>query len=69
MEAYRLVLESQLGPRNGTLRLENSGASVTGTLTLFDMENPVSGVWIGAHSLRLSHHLRTAPRKIPTDRF
>lgn len=60
MEEYRIVLESQLGLREGTLRWneENQG-TVTGTITLLGVENAASGEWIGEHSLRLSHHLRT----------
>ena len=60
MEEYRIVLESQLGPRDGTLRLEGEKAgTVTGSITLLGVENPVLGQWIGKHSLRLSHHLLT----------
>lgn len=60
MKEYRIVLESQLGPRDGTLRLEEENAgAVTGSITLLGVENPVLGQWIGEHSLRLLHHLRT----------
>lgn len=60
MKEYRIVLESQLGPRNGTLRLEEEKAgTVIGSITLLGVENPAFGQWIGEHSLRLSHHLRT----------
>lgn len=60
MEEYRIVLESQLGPRSGTLRVNGRKGAVTGVLTLLGYDNPVSGQWTGAHSLRLSHHLHTA---------
>lgn len=60
MEEYRLVLESQLGPREGVLRLEGAGNAVRGTLTLLGFENPVSGAWVGENSLELSHSLHTA---------
>lgn len=60
MEAYKLLLKSQLGPREGTLRLEADHGVLTGTLTLLGHENPVSGEWTSAHSFRLSHHLQTA---------
>ena len=60
MEEYRIVLESQLGPRNGTLRLDGKNGAVTGTLTLLGHDNSVSGQWISTHSLHLSHHLHTA---------
>ena len=60
MEEYRLVLKSQLGPREGLLRVDVQQDAVTGSLTLLGYENPVSGVRIGEHTLRLFHHLRTA---------
>ena len=59
MEQYRIVLESQLGPRKGTLQLEDQNGTLTGTITLLGYENPVSGEWTGEHSIRLSHHLHT----------
>lgn len=60
MEQYKIILESQLGPREGTLRLENQdGGGLKGTITLLEYENPVFGEWIGEHSIRLSHHLHT----------
>ncbi len=60
MEEYRIVLESQLGPREGTLRLkEEKEGTVTGSVTLLGVENAALGQWIGEHYLRLAHHLRT----------
>lgn len=60
MKEYRIVLESQLGPRDGLLRLkEEKAGTVTGSITLLGVENAALGQWIGEHSLRLSHHLRT----------
>lgn len=60
MKEYRIVLESQLGPREGTLRLEDAKErAVTGAITLLGVENAALGEWTGEHSLRLSHHLRT----------
>lgn len=61
MEEYRLILESQLGPRVGRLRVENGKktGTVTGTLTLLGYDNPVTGEWISMHSFRISHHLHT----------
>lgn len=60
MDAYRLLLKSQLGPREGTLQLEGDHGAITGTLTLLDHDNPVSGEWTSDHSFRLSHHIQTA---------
>ncbi len=60
MEEYRIILESQLGPREGILRVEGEKDAVTGTLTLLGYENPVFGQWTGERSLRLSHSLHTS---------
>lgn len=43
MKQYKMVLESQLGPREGTLRLEEDNGLLKGTITLLGYENPVSG--------------------------
>lgn len=59
MEQYKIVLESQLGPREGMLQLEERDGALEGTITLLGYENPVSGQWIGEHSIRLSHGLHT----------
>ena len=59
MEQYKIVLESQLGPREGILRLEDRNELLKGTITLLGYENPVSGEWTGEHSIRLSHYLHT----------
>lgn len=59
MVQYKVVLESQLGPRKGLICLEEQDGVITGVITLLGYENPVSGKRIGEHSIRLSHHLRT----------
>ena len=59
MEQYKIVLESQLGPREGTLQLEEQYGILKGTITLLGYENSVLGEWTGEHSIRLSHHLHT----------
>jgi hypothetical protein len=59
MEQYKIILESQLGPREGTLQLEDRNGRLKGTITLLGYENPVSGKRIGKHLIRLSHHLHT----------
>lgn len=60
MEEYTIVLESQLGPREGTLQLEGGKeGAVSGWITLVGEKNAVQGRWIGAHLLQLFHHLRT----------
>lgn len=67
MEEYRIVLESQLGPRKGTLRVESGkdAGTVTGTITLLGYDNPVTGEWISMHSLRVSHQLHTMVSDLP----
>lgn len=60
MDAYRIVLESQLGPREGTLRVgEEKAGVVSGSIVLLGVENAALGEWIKKNVLRLSHHLRT----------
>lgn len=59
MDQYKIVLESQLGPREGTLQLEDQDGVLKGTITLLDYENPASGEWTGPHVFQISHHLRT----------
>lgn len=59
MDQYKIVLESQLGPREGMLQLEEENGALKGTITLLGYENPAFGEWTGPHSFRISHHLRT----------
>ncbi len=59
MDEYKIVLESQLGSREGTLQLEDQNGVLTGTITLLGYENSVSGEWIGDHLFRVSHQLHT----------
>ena len=67
METYEITLESQLGPRKGTLLLNVIGKEVTGTLSLLGFDNPVCGQWISGRHLRLLHHLRTRMSDIPCE--
>lgn len=59
MDNYKIVLESQLGPREGTLQLEDQNGILKGTIRLLGYQNPFSGEWTGDHSFRIFHHLRT----------
>jgi hypothetical protein len=59
MDKYTLILESQLGPREGTLQLEDHDGILKGTIRLLGYDNPTTGHWTGEHSFQLSHHLRT----------
>lgn len=60
MEEYQIVVNSQLGPREGRLRLERNGTDVTGVLVLLGWENTVSGQCKQETRLVLHHRLRTA---------
>ena len=59
MVQYKVVLESQIDPRDGMLRLEEQNGILAGIITLLGYENPVSGERTGEHSIWLSHHLHT----------
>lgn len=59
MDKYNMTLVSQLGPREGTLQLEDQDGVLKGTIGLLGFENPVTGQWTGERSFRLFHHLRT----------
>ena len=60
MREYRIVLESQLGPREGTLRLEEEKeGTMAGSIYLLGFENVAIGRWTSKNSFQLSHHLRT----------
>lgn len=67
MEEYKIVLESQLGPREGHLRFVEQGGRITGTLTLLGFQNPISGERTEMGSLRLFHYLRTAVSELVCD--
>lgn len=56
---YHIVLEGQLGRREGTLSLSEDTGSVTGTFRILGYENPVRGT-IKGNTLELFHDLHTA---------
>ena len=58
-ERYDVVLDGQLGERRGTLTWTETDRRLTGTFTLFGIDNPVIGRRSGA-VLELTHTLRTA---------
>lgn len=58
-QRYDVVLEGQLGERRGTLVWTETDGQLTGTFTLFGLDNPVTGCRSGA-ALELTHTLRTA---------
>lgn len=55
---YRIVLDSPLGERRGTLTLMEDGGRASGTLSMLGFDNPVTGVRQG-DKLQLQYHLRT----------
>lgn len=58
-ERYDVVLDGQLGERRGTLTWTETDGLLTGTFTLFGIDNPVIGRRSGA-VLELTHTLRIA---------
>ncbi len=57
---YDITLESPMGPKQGTLRMEVQNGTVTGILSLLGYDNRISGTVCGAGELCLSHLLRSA---------
>ena len=57
---YAVTRHSQLGPREGTLCLDGSGARLWGALRLVGHDNPVTGTRDGPEAFTLLHPLRTA---------
>ena len=55
---YEIVVESQLGPRHGTLSMEETDDVISGILSLLGFENSVTGKREGK-KLCLHHKLRT----------
>lgn len=62
---FHIILEGQLGPREGVLRVQAAGAEVTGIFSLFGVENPVTGERTGENQVCLTHCLRTAVSDLP----
>lgn len=55
---YDIVVDSQLGPRHGTLLMSETDNAISGILSLLGFENKVSGKREG-QMLYLQHKLRT----------
>lgn len=56
---YHIVLEGQLGRREGTLTLSDNVGEITGAFCILGHENPVRGT-IQGNALELFHDLHTA---------
>ena len=54
---YRIILESPMGERRGTL-LRRDGSAVSGTLSLLGFDNSITGTLEGT-TLHLRHRMRT----------
>lgn len=67
MLQYKIQLESQLGSREGILKIEEQNHLLLGTITLLGFENPASGKWTGPNTFRLSHHLQTLFSSLPCE--
>lgn len=59
MARYQVILESPLGERRGVLDLHGNGETVSGTLSLLGVDNPISGSREG-ETLLLRHTLHTS---------
>ena len=59
MARYQVVVESPLGERRGVLDLHGNSESISGTLSLLGVDNPVSGSREG-ETLLLRHTLHTS---------
>ena len=59
MQRYKIVLDSPLGQRYGTLIWKDTADRITGTFSLIGFDNPISGQKDGEHFI-FSHNLRTA---------
>lgn len=55
---YDIIVDSQLGPRHGTLAMEENDDSISGILSLLGFENSIAGKREG-QILYLHHKLRT----------
>ena len=55
---YRIVMDSPLGERRGTLALTEDGETISGIFSMLGFDNPVSGHRQG-NKLQLHYQLRT----------
>ena len=62
---YHMVLQSQMGPKEGTLTLNEDHGTVTGTLQILSHELPVSGGREADGRLHLVHEIMTAVSTYP----
>lgn len=62
---YHLVLHSPMGPRDGTLTMEEDCGTVTGTLSILDHQLPVTGSRGADGEVRLTHRIVTSVSEYP----
>ena len=59
-EKYKVTIHSEMGPRDGILKLNYQGKCITGSLDLMGYINTVCGMQAEAETLRLFHPIKTA---------
>lgn len=62
---YHMVLHSPMGPRDGTLTLEEDRGTVTGTLCILSHRLPIRGRRQADGCLRLAHQIITSVGQYP----
>ena len=62
---YHMILQSPMGPREGTLTLKEDGGAVAGTLDILAHQLPVSGRRTPDGCLQLTHQMITAVSAYP----
>lgn len=65
MPRFHIILDGQLGPREGFLQLQAAGTEVTGSFSLLGTETAVTGERVGENRVCLTHRLRTAVSDLP----
>ena len=65
IKTYRMVLHSPMGPREGTLILDECRGEVAGTLRILSHEVPVRGRRGADGRLHLSHQIITTVSEYP----
>ncbi len=65
VKCYRMVLRSPMGPREGTLTLDENRNEVAGTLCILSHEVPVQGCRGTDGRLYLTHPIITAVSEYP----
>ncbi len=62
--SYNVVMQTQLGPKRGTLRLQVEGTAIRGTLDILQKKETVSGELTGEGTCRLNGRIVTRMRTV-----